>query len=99
MVTHYEKYKAPEELVSESFEGLERQFVPIPFVAKSFLPYFPLLLHCKCLYSNYSHGIVKTNQNYKQLLIELNTYKIYTFYSHSIVLLCFEHIETSIIWL
>ena len=57
------------------------------------------LLHCKCLYSNYSHGIVKTNQNYKQLLIELNTYKIYTFYSHSIVLLCFEHIETSIIWL
>ena len=55
--------------------------------------------HCKCLYSNYSHGIVKTNQNYKQLLIELNTYKIYTFYSHSIVLLCFEHIETSIIWL
>ena len=55
--------------------------------------------HCKCLYSNYSHGIVKTNQNYKQLLIELNTYKIYTFYSHSIVLLSFEHIETSIIWL
>ena len=44
MVTHYEQYKAPEELVSESFEGLERQFVPIPFVAKSFLPYFPLLL-------------------------------------------------------
>ena len=56
-------------------------------------------IHCKCLYSNYGHGIVKTNQNYKQLLIELNTYKIYTFYSHSTVLLCFEHIETSIIWL
>ena len=32
------------------------------------------IIHCKCLYSNYSHGIVKTNQNYKQLLIELNTY-------------------------
>ena len=26
--------------------------------------------HCKCLYSNYSHSIIKTNQNYAQLPIK-----------------------------
>ena len=27
-------------------------------------------VHCKCSYSNYSHSIIKTNQNYAQLLIK-----------------------------